>query len=370
MKRSWIWATLFAIAATAWLASGEIALPFLKTGAKSAQGAQRPAPAAKRKDTTPFRVEVVTIHVRPRRARLKLPAHTASFQTVQVRARTSGIVEETPFAEGARVKKGDVLCRIGMDVRTARLQAARATVASARRDYEAGIRLLRSGHMPQSRLKQLKALYDKALAQLRQYEQDIEWTKVRAPIGGILARQLAKKGDLLSLGKPCAEIVKLDPLKVIADVSEREVGGIETGNRASAELVTGETLPGTITYIAPDADPATRTFRLEMTAANPGGKARAGVTASLVIPLPARPAALVPLAAIGLDDNGVLGIHHVGKDNRVIHAPVKVLEETRQGAWVSGLPDGARVIVSGRYYVLPGQKVTPVPRKPGKENPS
>ncbi len=370
MKRSWIWASLFAIAATAWLASGEIALPFLKTGAKSAQGAQKPAATAKPKDTTPFRVEVVTIRVAPHRARLKLPAHTASFQTVQVRARTSGIVEETPFAEGARVRKGDILCRIDSGSRPARLQAARAAVASARRDYEAAVRLLRSGHMPQSRLKQLKALYDKAMAQLRQYELDIAWTKVRAPMGGILARQLAKKGDLLSLGKPCAEIVKLDPLKIIADVSEREVGGIGTGRKASATLVTGETLQGAITYIAPAADPATRTFRLEMTAANPGGKARAGVTASLVIPLPARPAALVPLAAIGLDDNGVLGVHHAGKDNRVIHTPVKVLEETRQGAWVLGLPDGARVIVSGQYYVLPGQKVTPVPYRPGKENPS
>ncbi len=370
MKRSWIWASLFAIAATAWLASGEIALPFLKTGAKSAQGAQKPPAAAKPREASPFRVEVVTVHIAPRQALLKLPAHTASFQTVQVRARTSGMVEETPFAEGAKVNEGDVLCRIDSGSRPARLQAARATVASTRRDYEAGLKLLRSGHMPQSRLRQLKSLYDNAVAQLRQYELDIAWTKVRAPIGGILARQLAKKGDLLSPGQPCAEIVKLDPLKVIADVSEREVGGIGTGRKATAELVTGETLQGAITYIAPAADPATRTFRLEMTAANPGGKARAGVTASLVIPLPAHPAALVPLAAIGLDDNGVLGVHHVGKDDRVIHAPVKVLEETRQGAWVSGLPDGARVIVSGQHYVLPGQKVAPVPYRPGKENPS
>ena len=364
MKRSWIWAGFFALVSVAWLASGEIRL-----GAQQRPPAReaRTAPAAKPAGEEPFKVEVITAHVTPRRAQLKLAAHTEASEAVMVRARTGGEVLETPGREGAAVRKGDVLCRLDEGPRPARLAAARAAAASARRDYEAGRKLFAGRHIPESRLKQLRALLDTALAQVRQYELDLSYTVIRAPISGILARQAAKRGDLLTPGAPCARIVALDPLKVIANASEREVGGIRAGQKATARLITGRELQGTISYIAPQADPATRTFRVELTARNPGGAARAQVTADLVIPLPARPAALVPLAAVILDDNGALGVHVAGPDGVVAFYPVKVLRETRRGAWVSGVPDGAKVIVSGQYYVLPGQRVKAVPFTPLKE---
>jgi len=137
--------------------------------------------------------------------------------------------------------------------------------------------------------------------------------------------------------------------------------------RASAELVTSQRLSGRLTYIAPQADPATRTFRVEMKAANPEARARAGVTASLRISLPPRPSALLPLTAIGLNDDGILGVHVVRSDDTVEFLPVEVLRQDRDGARVAGVPDGARVIVTGQYYVLPGQKVEPVPFRPARK---
>ena len=361
MRRSWLWAAFFAALSAAWLASGEI-----RPGAQRRPAAETKAPPREPAEE-PFRVEVITARVIPRRAQLRLAAHTEASEVVVVRARTAGEVLETPVEEGAAVSRGEVLCRLDEGSRPARLAAARAAVASARRDYEAGRRLFDGGHIPESRLKQLAAQLDAARAQLRQQELDLAYTKIRAPISGILEKRMARRGDLLKPGTPCARIVALDPLKVIASASEREVGGIRPGGKATARLITGEELTGTISYVAPQADPATRTFRIEMTADNPGGAARAQVTAELVIPLPARPAALVPLGAVILNDDGVLGVHVAGRDDIVAFHPVTVLRETREGAWVTGVPDGARVIVSGQYYVLPGRKVRPVPFTPPKE---
>ncbi len=101
-----------------------------------------------------------------------------------------------------------------------------------------------------------------------------------------------------------------------------------------------------------------------MTAANPGMEAKAGMTARLRIALVPVPAALVPLSALVLADDGQVGVQVVDADARVRFVPVEVLSEGREGARVRGLSDGARVIVSGQYYVVPGQKVEPVPYQP------
>ncbi len=365
MKRSWLWAGLFALAAAGWLASGQAGLPTAGGPPAPAPGRQKPPQTKPQTKERPFRVEVLPARISERRAVLTFSAHTEAGETVMARARTGGVVLETPAEEGAAVKKGDVLCRLDPGARPARLAAAKAAAASALRDYRAGTRLHAGGHMPQARLKQLRAALDAAQAQVRQIELEIGYTQVRAPLDGVLARQAAKRGDLLAPGAPCALVVSLDPLKVTADASEREVGRLARGMTAKARLVTGETLRGRITFIAPQAEAATRTFRIEMTAPNPALRARAGVTARLSVPLPPVKAALTPLAAVGLNDAGELGVHIVRADDTVAFVPVRVLEETREGAWVKGLQEGARVIVSGQHYVLPGQKVTPVPFRPG-----
>ena len=369
MKRSIIWATAFAVAAAAWLASGEIDLQAGGSAERDAPPARTDTPGktGKEKNRRLFRVEVIRATVEPWRNALDLPARSEAAETVIIRARTTGTVEKTPVEEGAKIRKGDILCRLDMADRRTRLDAARAALESARHDYEAGRKLHVAGHLSDARLKQLRSLFEQARANVTRLELDITYTEVRAPFPGILSRQLARTGTLLAPGNPCAELVRLDPLKIVASASEREISGLSTDMPASAELVTGERLSGRLTYIAPQADPATRTFRVEMKAANPETRARAGVTASLHIPLPPRPAALVPLTAIGLNDEGILGVHVVRPDDTVEFLPVEVLQQDRDGARVAGIPDGARVIVSGQYYVLPGQKVEPVPFRPGRK---
>ncbi len=364
MKRSYVWSLVVALAAAAWLASGTV-WPSGGTKEPASENAGTPgheAAATARK--APFRVEVITARLEEWRRELILSGHTEAAQVLTVRARTAGQVLETPLAEGAAVEPGDLLCRLDAADRPARLAAARAALASAAHELAAGRRLFAQGHIPESRLKQLEALHEAAAAQVRQLEQEMAYLTVTSPIPGVLSKQMAKVGDVLAPGGACAEVVRLDPLKVVAAASETEAARIRLQARATAELVDGTELTGRITYIAPKADPLTRTFRVEMTAANPDMQAKAGMTARLRIALAPVPAALVPLSALVLADDGQVGVQVVDADARVRFVPVEVLSEGHEGARVKGLPDGAQVIVSGQYYVVPGQKVEPVPYRP------
>ena len=126
-------------------------------------------------------------------------------------------------------------------------------------------------------------------------------------------------------------------------------------------LATGETLDGSLKFIASMADDATRTFRVEFRAPNPGLKIRAGVTAELKISVDAVPAHFVSPAVLTLNDEGKLGVKLVNNQNKVEFHPADIISDEPDGVWLGGLPQTIRVITVGQEYVREGDPVHPVP---------
>jgi multidrug efflux system membrane fusion protein len=58
---------------------------------------------------------------------------------------------------------------------------------------------------------------------------------------------------------------------------------------------------------------------------------------------------------------GKLGVRAVNENDVVIFIPVELVEDETQYLWVSGIPNGTRLIVQGQDFVKEGQKVEPVP---------
>jgi multidrug efflux pump subunit AcrA (membrane-fusion protein) len=98
-------------------------------------------------------------------------------------------------------------------------------------------------------------------------------------------------------------------------------------------------------------------YRVEIEAPNPGGRARAGLSAEVRINTGSGPAHLVPTTTLVLDSAGRQGVRYIIAGDRVAFAPVTVLDETPEGVWISGLSGDARVITAGQSYVSEGQKV-------------
>jgi len=121
------------------------------------------------------------------------------------------------------------------------------------------------------------------------------------------------------------------------------------------------TASGVIDYIAPSADPDTRTFRVEIRLANEDGRIKDGVTAVADVPLPASKAHMVSSAYLTLDDDGQIGLQIVDDEDTVRFQPVDVIGAEGDALWVTGLAGTARVITVGQDYVLAGQRVKPMP---------
>jgi len=283
--------------------------------------------------------------------------HTEAARTVVVRAETAGVVAATPAPEGSFVKTGQVLCRQEVEARQATLDQARAAQKSRQLQRQASAELAEKGFRSPTQVLQDQANLDAATASVRQAQVTLDQINIRAPFAGVFDHRDAEIGTYLSPGQSCGTVIELDPVLIVGDIAEIETGQVHVGAPATAKLVSGETLSGHVRYVAHDADPQTRTYRVEIVAPNPRGAVRSGLSAEVQVSAGAGPAHLVPETALVLDAAGRQGVRYVQDDGRVAFAPVKVLDEVPGGVWVAGLRGNVRLITVGQSYVSEGQKV-------------
>jgi len=326
-------------------------------GAGAATIAERQSEAAENL----FAVQVELHQARERASQLEVRGRTRADSIVQVRAQTGGILEKRLVEKGQSVAAGDVLCVVERGARKANLAKAGASLKRAEIDLQAQARLVEKGYAARNDIAGLEAALDAAKAVVAEAELELSRTEIRAPIAGIVQDPLAETGDVLAAGSTCVTIIDSDPIKVIGQVSERQIGALSEGMAADVKLVNGVGAAGVIDYIAPSADPETRTFRVEIRLANDDGRIKDGVTALANVPLPVSKAHLVSSAYLTLDDTGRIGVQVVDDENVVRFAPVEVVGAEGDALWVSGLAERARVITVGQDYVLAGQKVKPMP---------
>jgi len=150
--------------------------------------------------------------------------------------------------------------------------------------------------------------------------------------------------------------VQLDPIVFVGQVPEVRIGLARLGLAATIKTVTGEEVEGKVTFISTTADPATRSFPVEIEIANANGAIRDGITATATVNMGSAPAHLLPQSVLTLNEDGILGVSIVNNDV-VKFVPVQIASDTRDGVWVLGLPPSADVITVGQEYVKDGQTV-------------
>ncbi|WP_167803318.1 efflux RND transporter periplasmic adaptor subunit [Pseudoroseicyclus tamaricis] len=285
-------------------------------------------------------------------------------------AQTSDTVAEMHVTEGQRVQAGDRICTLSTGTREAAVEQAAAQVAQAeaalnqaQTDYdtntrlrESGIASPNSGEAVASQLRLAEANLESARVAYRRAQDDLSHTELTASADGVVQRPVANVGDLIPVGGSCAQIVQLDPMRFTGSVPQAYIDRVYLGLPADIRTINGQEALGEITYVAVSADPATRSFEVEIEFPNPGGEIRDGVTAEADVSLGEVPAHLLPQSALTLDEEGRMGVQIV-EDNVARFVPVEVLNDTTEGIWVGGLPAEAQVITIGQEYVTDGQVV-------------
>jgi len=318
------------------------------------------APNAAEAKTTAAGPPSVQVRIVPQALRaydVVIRGRTQATRSVVVRSETAGTVAQAPVLQGSYVKQGQVLCRLAVDARQAALDQARAAQKSAKLTQLQNQELARKGFRAPAQVLQSEASLDAANAAVRQGEIALAQVNIKAPFAGVFDHRDAEDGAYLGPGQPCGTVIEIDPLLVVGDVAETEAAKIRVGAKATARLVSGQTLTGRVRYVSRDADPQTRTYHLEVTVPNPKLDTRSGLSAELHVAAGSGPAHLVPLSSLVLDSAGRQGVRYVQGDGRVAFAPVTVAEETPDGIWVTGLTGPVNLIVVGQSYVADGQKV-------------
>jgi multidrug efflux system membrane fusion protein len=350
MKGSRVAAVVIVLAAAGWIASGHFG------------DAHTPPPAAPAAAETPrFRVSVIPVEVQPHQRSLVLSGRTEADKRANAVARAPGVVMDLKVRRGSAVKTGDVIAVLSDEAREATVQQARARLEQRRSEYDAKMRLIRSGTLPALSQPQLEADLKAAEAALAQAEAERNRGEVLSPITGIVNDVPVQVGQALQIGNNLAEVIGLDPMLAVVEIAERQLGGVNVGDKAEARLVTGQKVAGQVRFISRKASPQTRTYRVEIGIDNKQGTIPDGVTAEVALQLAPVPAARVPRSALTFSGEGKLGVRAVDAASKVTFVPVVVVEDGQADLWVAGVSPDLRVIVQGQDFVKEGELVEAVP---------
>jgi multidrug efflux system membrane fusion protein len=354
IKASHLLAAGIALALAGWLASGQ-----LGAGRSANHEASGEGSVAKGAGVTPplATVRVRDVVAEPIEREVVINGKTAPAREVTLRAETSGRVIELGPPRGAMVSAGDVLLRLDPRERDAMVEEAEATLEMREIEHEAATKLGERGFQADTKVAQAKAFLEAAQAALARTRVELDHTVIRAPFDGVLEARPVEVGDFLDVGDSVATVIEQDPFLVVGEVAEAEVGRLDVGMPGKARLITGQTVEGVLRYIASQADPATRTFAVELEVSNPGGRFAAGVSAELRIVYARTQAHRVAASLLSLDDDGVLGVKAVDDANRVVFHPVDLVRAEAQAVWLGGLPERLRLITVGQGFVRAGDPV-------------
>jgi len=307
-------------------------------------------------------VNVSVLHIEPIRNfkdAFTIPGSIEPNSVVRVSAEVPGRIEQITGLEGRAVKAGDKLAELNTDLLKASLDQARASMDFDARELLRVKDLLARGGATSMEHDQARAKADASKAMFDAARAQLDRAVIHAPTSGVLNRVPVEKGEYVTPGAVVAEIVETDPVLVVVEVPERDMRYIRVGQRETilADALGGKEFTGRIHYISAVADPASRTTRVEMVVPNGDGELKSGQIVTVHMERQTiHDAIMIPLgAAISLE----IGYRvYVVEKGLAQPRDVKIgVLKGRDVQVVSGLSAGDDVIVSGHYYVGPGQAV-------------
>jgi membrane fusion protein (multidrug efflux system) len=307
-----------------------------------------------------------------------------AVDSVELRARVQGFLEQQRFEEGAHVNKGDILFVIEKAPFQAAVAAAEGALARAeaevvrsekdRKRYEV---LVATDDISRQRFDlavaaelAAKAEMKTAQAQLDKANLDLSYTEINTPIDGRIGRSIYSIGNLVGPESGVlATIVSEDPVYVTFPVSQRLVLEYQKRTRESGpeaivvrlRLSDGSAYssPGRIDFADIQVSQSTDTLTLRAAFPNPDQLLIDGQFVTVSVEKEQQEKALViSQAAVQADQAGTY-VLVVNSENKIEVRRIQPGAGGQEGEMVvqSGLKEGDRVVVEGMQKVRPGQVV-------------
>ena len=309
--------------------------------------------------TPAVQVSVITVAPETVRDVIFLPGTTEAWQDVQVAADTAGRIEWIGPREGERVRKGDLLIKIDVSALKAALEHAEAQFQLADDLYQRRRRLYERKIIAREELDQSATQRKLAATDLEQIKVRYNHGFPRSPINGIINHLYVDAGEFIDTGKPIADIVNIDRIKINVRVPELDIRFVREGQKTPVKIdaFPERTLSGVVDFVSFKADPATKTFLVRTLIENPSADIRPGMIGRVAFMRRViADALLAPLFA--LVDKGGERLVFIEKDGVAQSRTVSIgVIEGDRVQITSGLNPGDHLIVKGHTEVEDGIKV-------------
>jgi len=233
-------------------------------------------------------------------------AQAAAEKEAVLLAQVAGRITRVRVAENDAVGTGRLLIEIDTTQYVLAVSRAQAQVARADATYRELTMFDDQIEDPavreeRQRMARARSGLEDAEFGLREAELTLSRTQITAPFAGRVASVQVVQGETVRVGDELASVVDLDPIRVVVQVLESEVGLLSQRNRASVRFAAfpGETFTGRIATINPVIDQNTRTSRVIVNVPNPDGRLLPGMYARVSLEARKFPnRILVPRSAI------------------------------------------------------------------------
>ena len=320
---------------------------------------------------TPAAVEVAAVVPKPIHLSDIFNGRVASINSVDVRARVTGYVDEVVYREGDSVKRGDLLFvvdprpfRDALDSAKANLEREQAAAAFADIQEKRAQRLNASEAISQeeyqnrdSDLSQSTARVHEAEAAVATAKLNLSFTEVRSPIDGRTSRALLTRGNLAQADQTVlTTVVSQDPIYVYFDCDEQSYlrfqervhrgSGVSSANPVRVELANETGFPhvGRVDFLDNEVNPSTGTIRARVILPNPDHLFTPGLYARIQLE------STRTVQALLVDDKAIL----TDQDQKYVYVVGPGNVAQRKDVVTGGMADGLRLIQSG---LAPGDKV-------------
>ena len=188
-----------------------------------------------------------------------------------------------------------------------------------------------------------------------------ENTSLRSPINGFVSARNFDAGDMFGMSAPLFVVQQVLPVKLLVGISESEFTKVKKGDsvKLTVDAIPGREFTGKVERLYPTIDPATHTFKVEVSVANADKALRPGMYARVTVNFGTRRSVIVPdRALVKQEGTGTRFIYVLGADGTVSYLPVTIGRHIgMEYEILSGLEEDATVVVKGQALLRDGVKV-------------
>ncbi|EIA08523.1 efflux RND transporter periplasmic adaptor subunit [Flavobacterium frigoris] len=214
-------------------------------------------------------VQVAKVQTKSLTTALTATGEFEGFEEVFLVAESQGSITSLFFKEGDIIKKGQIFAKIDASSLSAQLTSAKFNYAKAQKDVERYQRLEKAGAVSKTQLESMKIQLESTRSSIAQINQQLGFSTVKATISGVVNEIMVEPTSFVQAGNNMAEIVQIDKLKIIINVSEVDLVNIKNNQKV---IIKTDVYPlvdfeGTVSNISVKADEAGK-FKITIVTTN------------------------------------------------------------------------------------------------------